>query len=400
MANFASNHQKRIQMPSGKYIFAQLIEFLPQKYFQRLVMKYEGDKYVKHFTCWNQLLALMFGQLSNRESLRDLIVALDAHHSKCYHLGMGKNVSKSSLARANQDRDYHIFEEYAYYLINEARQKRATEIFKLGGNIYAFDSTTIDLCLAVFWWAKFRKKKGGIKVHTLYDVETQIPAFIHITEAAVHDSKAMKEIPYESGSYYIFDRAYNNFKMLYKVHQIEAYFVIRAKKNLQYKSIKWKRRLPKNVLSDVTIELIGFYPKQYYPEQFRLVRYWDEEQKREFVFLTNAMHISALQVAELYKNRWQVELFFKWLKQHLKIKKFWGTTENAVRVQIYSAICTYCLVAIVQHDMQLDRSTYEVLQILSISLTDKTLLRDLFDKTKFQNDKERFGPNGPSLFNY
>ncbi|OJV40590.1 MAG: IS4 family transposase [Bacteroidales bacterium 36-12] len=387
-------------MNKEKYVFAQLISFLNEDKFRRIVNKFQGNRYIKHFTCWNQLLSLMFGQLSNRESLRDLIIALDAHHSKCYHLGIGRNVSRSSLSRANQDRDYHIFEEYAYYLINEARQKRATEIFKLGGNIYAFDSTTIDLCLAVFWWAKFRRKKGGIKVHTLYDVETQIPAFIHITEAAVHDSKTMKEIPYESGSYYIFDRAYNNFKMLYKVHQIDAFFVVRAKKNLQYKSIKWKRRLPKNVLSDVTIELIGFYPKQYYPEQFRLVRYWDEEQKREFVFLTNAMHISALQVAELYKNRWQVELFFKWLKQHLKIKKFWGTTENAVRVQIYSAICTYCLVAIVQHDMQLDRSTYEVLQILSISLTDKTLLRDLFDKTKFQNDKERFGPNGPSLFNY
>ena len=387
-------------MNKEKYVFAQLISFLNEDKFRRIVNKFQGNRYIKHFTCWNQLLSLMFGQLSNRESLRDLIIALDAHHSKCYHLGIGRNVSRSSLARANQDRDYHIFEEFAYYLINEARQKRATEIFKLGGNIYAFDLTTIDLCLAVFWWAKFRKKKGGIKVHTLYDVETQIPAFIHITEAAVHDSKTMKEIPYESGSYYIFDRAYNNFKMLYKVHQIDAFFVVRAKKNLQYKSIKWKRRLPKNVLSDVTIELIGFYPKQYYPEQFRLVRYWDEEQKREFVFLTNAMHISALQVAELYKNRWQVELFFKWLKQHLKIKKFWGTTENAVRVQIYSAICTYCLVAIVQHDMQLDRSTYEVLQILSISLTDKTLLRDLFDKTKFQNDKERFGPNGPSLFNY
>ena len=387
-------------MNKEKYVFAQLISFLNEDKFRRIVNKFQGNRYIKHFTCWNQLLSLMFGQLSNRESLRDLIIALDAHHSKCYHLGIGRNVSRSSLARANQDRDYHIFEEYAYYLINEARQKRATEIFKLSGNIYAFDSTTIDLCLAVFWWAKFRKKKGGIKVHTLYDVETQIPAFIHITEAAVHDSKAMKEIPYESGSYYIFDRAYNNFKMLYKVHQIDAFFVVRAKKNLQYKSIKWKRRLPKNVLSDVTIELIGFYPKQYYPEQFRLVRYWDEEQKREFVFLTNAMHISALQVAELYKNRWQVELFFKWLKQHLKIKKFWGTTENAVRVQIYSAICTYCLVAIVQHDMHLDRSTYEILQILSISLTDKTLLRDLFDKTKFQNDKERFGPNGPNLFNY
>ena len=387
-------------MNKEKYVFAQLISFLNEDKFRRIVNKYQGNRYIKHFTCWNQLLSLMFGQLSNRESLRDLIVALDAHHSKCYHLGMGRNVSRSSLARTNQNRDYHIFEEYAYYLVNEARKKRVTDIFKLGGNVYAFDSTTIDLCLSVFWWAKFRKKKGGIKVHTLYDVETQIPAFFHITEASVHDSKAMNEIPYESGSYYIFDRAYNNFKMLYRIHQIGACFVVRAKKNLQYKPVKWKRRLPKNVLSDMSIQLTGFYPKQYYPEPLRLVRYWDEEQKREFVFLTNATHISALQVADLYKNRWQVELFFKWLKQHLKIKKFWGITENAVRIQIYAAICTYCLVAIIQHDMQLDRSTYEVLQILSISLTDKTPLRDLFDKTKFQNDKERFGPNGPSLFDF
>ena len=208
--------------------------------------------------------------------------------------GWVRIVSRSSLARANQDRDYHIFEEYAYYLVAQAREKRVTDIFKLGGNVYAFDSTTIDLCLSVFWWAKFREKKGGIKVHTLYDVETQIPTFFHITEASVHDSKAMKEIPYEPESYYIFDRAYNNFKMLYKIHQIGAFFVVRAKKNLQYKSIKWKRRLPKNVLSDVTIELTGFYPKQYYPKHLRLVRYWDQEQEREFVFLTNAMQISAL----------------------------------------------------------------------------------------------------------
>ncbi len=385
-------------MHKDKYIFAQLAAFIDRNKFNYIVRKHEGDKYVKHFTCWNQLLALMFGQLSNRESLRDLIVALDAHHSKCYHLGMGKNVSKSSLARANQDRDYRIFEKYAYFLVEEAREKRVSDIFKLGGNVYAFDSTTIDLCLSVFWWAKFRKKKGGIKLHTLYDVETQIPAFFHITDASVHDSTVMKEIPYESGSYYIFDRAYNHFKVLYKIHQIGAFFVVRAKKNLQYKPIKWKRRLPKNVLSDVTIELTGFYPKQYYTENLRMVRYWDDEQKRELVFLTNAMHISALQVAELYRNRWQVELFFKWLKQHLKIKRFWGTTENAVRIQIYAAICTYCLVAIVQKAMQLDRSTYEVLQILSISLTDKTHLRDLFNKTKFQNDKERFRLNEPNLF--
>ncbi|WP_352423465.1 IS4 family transposase [Proteiniphilum sp.] len=387
-------------MHKDKFVFSQLVSFLDRNKFNYIVRKYDGDKYVKHFTCWNQLLALIFGQLSNRESLRDLVVALEAHHSKCYHLGMGRNVSKSSLSRANQDRDYHIFEEYAYFLVREAQQKRKIDIFKLEGNVYAFDSTTIDLCLAVFQWAKFRKRKGGVKVHVLYDVETQIPTFFHVTEASVHDSKAMTEIPYESGSYYIFDRAYNNFRMLYKIHQIESFFVVRAKKNLQYKVVKWKRRLPENVLSDMTIELTGFYPKQYYPGRIRMVRYWDKDQGREFVFLTNATHISALQVAELYRNRWQVELFFKWLKQHLKIKKFWGTTENAVRIQIYAAICTYCLVATVQNDMKLDRSTYEVLQILSISLTDKTNLRELFDKTKFQNDKERFGLNGPGLFDF
>ncbi len=387
-------------MNKDKFVFAQLVCFLDRNKFNHIVRKYDGDKYVKHFTCWNQLLTMMFGQLSNRESLRDLIIGLEAHRSKCYHLGMGRNVSRSSLARANQERNHRIFEEYAYFLLNEARQKRKIDIFKLEGNVYAFDSTTIDLCLAVFWWAKFRKNKGGVKIHVLYDVETQIPAFFHITEASAHDSRAMKEIPYESGSYYIFDRAYNNFKMLYNIHQIEAFFVVRAKKNLQYKPVKWKRRLPRNVLSDMTIELTGFYPRQYYPGKIRLVRYWDEEQEREFVFMTNATHISALQVAYLYKNRWQVELFFKWLKQHLKIKRFWGTTENAVRIQIYAAICVYCLVAIVQHDMKLDRSTYEVLQILSISLTDKTHLRELFDKTKLQNDKERFGLKTPTLFDF
>jgi hypothetical protein len=387
-------------MNKEKYVFSQLISFLNEDKFRYIVKKYDGDKYVKHFTCWNQLLALMFGQLSNRESLRDLIVALDAHHSKTYHLGMGKNVSKSSLARANQDRDCRIFEEFANLLVKEAREKRCINSLKINGNIYAFDSTTIDLCLSVFWWAKFRKNKGGVKIHTLYDIETQIPAFFHITEAAVHDSKAMSEIPYESGSYYVFDRAYNKFSALNCIHQIGAFFVIRAKKNLQYKTIKWKRKLLKNVWSDLTIELTGFYPKQYYPQALRLVRYWDQEQNREFVFLTNATHISALQVAELYKNRWQIELFFKWLKQHLKIKKFWGTTENAVRIQIYSAICAYCLVAIVQKSMKLDRSTYEILQVLSMSLTDKTHLSDLFNKTKFQNIKERFRRNEPNLFNF
>lgn len=259
----------------NKVRFAQLISFLNQDKFRRIVDKYRENRYVKHFTCWNQLFCLMFGQLSNRVSLRDLIVALEGHKGKLYYLGLGKNVSKTTLAKSNQERDYHIFEEYAYFLVDKALRKCATDIFKLGGNVYAFDSTTLDLCLNVFWWAKFRKKIGGIKVHTLYDVETQISKFFHITEAKVHYSKAMKGIPYKPSAYYIFDRGYNDFKSLYHIHLVKAKFVVRAKKNLKYKAVKWKRRLPKNVLSDSTIELTGNYPHKYYPEQFRLVRYRD-----------------------------------------------------------------------------------------------------------------------------
>ena len=387
-------------MNRDKYVYAQLAAFLDRSKFNRIVSSYGGDRYVKHFTCWNQLLVMMFGQLTNRESLRDLIVIIEAHRNKCYHLGFGKHVTKSNLAKANQNRDCRIFEEYAYFLVAEARSRRITDIFKLGGSVYAFDSTTIDLCLSVFWWAKFRKRKGGIKIHTLYDIETQVPAFFHITEAAVNDVRAMDEIPYEPGSYYIFDRGYNDFSRLYRIACTESFFVVRAKKNLQYKAVKWRCRLPKNVLSDAVITLSGYYPSRRYPENLRLVRYWDTEQEREFSFLTNAFHLSSLQVAELYRNRWQVELFFKWLKQHLKIKKFWGTTENAVRIQIYSAICAYCLVAIVQHDMQLKRSTYEVLQILGVSLTDKTPLYNLFNNNQLIDFKELNNSNGQLLLNF
>ena len=386
-------------MNKSKYVFAQLIEFLDSDKFRHLVDKYDGNRYVKHFTCWNQLLALMFGQLSNRESLRDLIVALEAHQSKRYHLGLGREpIAKTTFATANQTRDYRIFEEFAFYMMDQARSKRVVDIFKLKGKVYAFDSTTIPLCLSVFWWAKFRKKKGGVKAHILYDLESQVPAYFHITTASIHDSKVMKEIPYESGSYYVFDRGYNAFKELYRIHQHESFFIVRAKKNLQYKCIKWRRRMPRNVLTDSEIILTDYITSKKYKEKLRLVKFYDEEQGRELSFLTNAFHLSSLEVANLYKNRWQIELFFKWLKQHLKIKKFWGRTENAVRIQISAAIIAYCLVAIVQHDMRLERSTYEVLQILSISLTDKTPLKELFEKTKFNDVKEQFGPLIPGLF--
>ena len=386
-------------MNKDKYVFAQLLEFLDYDKFRHLVDKYDGNKYVKHLTCWNQLLALMFGQLSNRESLRDVIVAIEAHRSKCFHLGLGrKPIAKTTLATANQNRNYRIFEEFAFYMMAQAREKRAENIFKLGGKVYAFDSTTIPLCLSVFWWARFRKKKGGVKAHVLYDLEAQVPAFYHITTASVHDSKAMQGIPYETDAYYIFDRGYNNFKELYRIQRMESFFVVRAKTNLQYRCVRWKRRLSKNILTDAEIELTVYKSGKDYPEHLRLVRFYDEEQNREFMFLANAMDLTAQQIADLYKNRWQIELFFKWLKQHLKIKKFWGTTENAVRIQISAAITAYCLVAIVQHDMKLKRSTYEVLQILSISLTDKTPLSELFDKTYSNDVKEQLSPPIPGLF--
>ena len=387
-------------MLKDKYVFAQLVQFLDRSKFNRIVAKYLGDKYIKFFTCWNQLLVMMFGQLAKCESLRDLIVALEAHWRKLYHLGMGKSVTRSNLAKANEQRDYRIFEDFAYHLVAEARSKSTEKIFGFDGHVYAFDSTTIDLCLEVFEWAKFRKHKGGIKVHTLYDIEAQVPAFFHITTASMHDIMAMPEIPYEKGAYYIFDRGYNDFANLFNIEQIEATFVVRAKKNLKCKQISWKRRLPKNVLSDCIIEFTVYKSSKDYPIPLRRVVYHDEGQDREFVFLTNDFELPALVVAELYRNRWSVELFFKWLKQHLKIKRFWGTSENAVRIQIYCAIITYCLVVIIKHDMKLERSVYEILQIIGISLTDKTHLRDLFDKSNINNVNERFGSSEPSLFNF
>lgn len=387
-------------MFQDKFVFAQLVQFLDRSKFNRIVAKYQGDKYIKFFSCWNQLLVMMFGQLAKCESLRDLIVSLEAHWRKLYHLGMGKSVTRSNLAKANEQRDYRIFEDFAYHLVAEARSKSTEKIFGFDGHVYAFDSTTIDLCLEVFEWAKFRKHKGGIKVHALYDIEAQVPAFFHITTASTNDMKAMPEIPYEKGAYYIFDRGYNDFANLYNIEQIEATFVVRAKKNLKYKQISWKRRLPKNVLSDSIIEFTVYKSSKDYPIPLRRVVYHDEEQDREFVFLTNDFELPALVVAELYRNRWSVELFFKWLKQHLKIKKFWGTSENAVRIQIYCAIITYCLVVIIKHDIKLERSVYEILLIIGISLTDKTHLRDLFDKSNINNVNERFGPSEPSLFNF
>lgn len=385
-------------MNKGKYVFSQFLDFLDKDVFLRISNKYNGNRYVKSFTCWNQLAVMMFGQLSNRESLRDLVLATQAHANKAFHLGFGKYASKSTLADANTKRDYRIFEEFAYRVMAEAQKCRAVEIFKLGGKVYAFDSTTIDLCLSVFEWALFRKKKGGVKIHTLYDIETQIPTFFHITPARLHDTKAMDAIPYEENSFYIFDRAYNDFGRLFTINSVGAYFVVRGKKNNDFRPMRWKRRLPSGVLSDAIGYMDGQLTMSKYPEKIRRIIYLDSESDRKFIFFTNALDINSLKVAELYHNRWQIELFFKWLKQHLKIKKFWGETENAVRIQIYTAITTYCMIAIVQKKMSIERSIYEMLQLVSISLTETICLKDLFAKPNCNIVNELDGSTEPTLF--
>ena len=385
-------------MNQDRYVFSQVISFIDRNHFNYLVRKYNGDHYIKHYTCYNQLVTIIFGQLSRSASLRDVVIALQAQGSKCYHLGVGKYVSRSNLAKANEQRDYHIFEEFAYYMIEQAKQKFTNNTLTTV-DIYAFDSTTIDLCLTLFDWAKFRRAKGGIKVHTLFDIITGIPTFVYITEAKVNDVNAMDEIPYQAGSFYIFDRGYNDFSRLFTIHKLGAIFIVRGKKNIKFKRISWKRRLQDNVLSDSIIRFAGYYQEKDYPEELRLIKYWDKENKREFIFLTNNFDLTALEIAELYRQRWQIELFFKWMKSHLKIKHFYGTSFNAVKIQIYVAIITFCLVAIIKYDMKLDLTTYEILHILSISLTSKTHLRDLLDKTNFQNDKEHFDSSEPLLFN-
>lgn len=378
-------------MNQGKYVLAQIIEFLPQRVFDRFVRKYDGNKYVKHFTCWNQLLCMVFGQLTNRDSLRDLIVAIKAHSGKSYHLGFGTNVTLSNLAKANHNRNSKIFEEFAYHLIAIARKDRANDDFQIKGQVYAFDSTTIDLCLSIFWWAKFRKFKGGIKLHTLFDINTQIPAYVHITPASVNDMNAMDTLFYETDAYYIFDRGYVDYTRLYKITQHSATFVVRAKSNLKFNRM-YSRKHDKStgVKSDQIGKLSGFYVSKKYPEKLRRIKFYDQETDRTFVFLTNNFELSAEQVAFLYKNRWQVELFFKWIKQHLKIKAFWGTSENAVKIQVYSAFIAYCIVAIVGTKLKIERSTYEILQVLGISLLDKTPVKELFTNMNYNDVKEHF----------
>ena len=380
-------------MNQGKFVFAQVVTFLPTRVFDRCVTQFNGNKWIKHFSCWNQLMCMMFGQLSGRESLRDLLITIGAHSTKYYHLGLGKNVSRSNLASANEQRDYQIYEAFAYEMISIARCCAINETdfsLAIAGNVYAFDSTTIDLCLNVFWWASFRTAKGAVKIHTLFDVKTAIPTFIHITEGSVHDVNALDELTYEADGFYIMDKAYVDFRRLFTIHQSKAFFVTRAKDNFKFKRIKSsKPDKPTGIICDQTIKLTGIKSLKSYPNNLRRIKYFDKEQQRTFVFITNNFIQDAADIAMLYKYRWKVELFFKWIKQHLKIKSFWGTSINAVKTQVYIAIITYTLVAIIKSKLKISRSTYEILQILSASLFDKTHLNDLLQSPVCQDVKEQ-----------
>ena len=378
-------------MHQGKYIFSQLTDFLPKRVFDCLVDKYSGNKYVRFFTCWNQLLSMLFGQLSGRESLRDLMIGLEAHRLKYYHLGFGQSVTRTNLAKANEKRNYKIFEEFAYHMIDQARKCSVVKDFELDikANVYAFDSTIIDLCLSVFWWAEFRKTKGGIKVHALYDVKVSIPSYIYITKASVHDVNLLAQLKFEPGGYYILDRGYLDYRMLYRIHRHEAYYITRAKSNTRFiRMYSHKVNKTSGVIYDQIGKLEGFYTHKEYPKKLRKIKYYDNETGKILVFLTNNFELAAAEIALLYKYRWKIELFFKWMKQHLKIKSFWGTTPNAVKIQIYSAIIAYCLVAIIGYKLKVDRSTYEILQILSISLLDKTPLKELLTNQDYKDVKE------------
>ena len=361
-------------MNHGQTVFSQIIDFLPKKKFRQCVDRYNGNRRVRSFTCYDQLLCMAFAQLTYRESLRDIECCLRAIHEKLYHIGIRGRISRSTLADANEKRDWRIYSDFAQILIHEARQLYVDEDFglELKDTVYALDASTIDLCLSLFPWARFRKSKAAVKLHTLLDLRGDIPTFIWITDGKVHDVNVLDILVPESGSIYVMDRAYLDFKRLYEMHQCSAIFVTRTKTNTGLRRI-YSHKVDKttSVRCDQTVALTGFYSKKDYPEKLRRVKFFDSEKGRSFVFLTNQFLLPAHTIAELYRHRWRVEIFFKWIKQHLRIKSFYGTSQNAVNTQIWIAISTYVLIAIMKKRFRIDLPLYTILQIFSITLFEK-----------------------------
>lgn len=375
-------------MNQGQYVFSQVISVLPRYEFDKCVARYKGNYKVKEFNCWAHFLCMSFGQFTNRESLRDVVTCLGAHEKKLYHLGIRHSVRRSTLAYANENRDWRIYADFAQILVARARKLYATDSdfrLEIDHPVYALDATTIDLCLSVFWWAPFRKTKAAIKLHTLLDLRGAIPTFIHITDGKTHEVNVLDLLAFEPKAFYVMDKGYLDFKRLYQIQLQGAYFVIRAKTNLAFARLR-SGAVDKatGVKCDQIIRLTSPLSLQQYGQRLRRVKYHDPELDKTFVFLTNNFDITALEVALLYKNRWKIELFFKWIKQHLKIKSFWGESENAVKVQIWIAICTYLTAAIAKKELQIQHSLYEILQILSVSVFDKTPVNQLFASYSLQ----------------
>ena len=376
-------------MSTEKTIFAQLLSFIPRHEFDKCVARYNGDYRVRSFTCWEQFIVMCFAQLTYRESLRDIETCLHTMQSKLYHVGLRSKIARSTIADANESRDWHIFADFCHYLIQWAETLyQDNESFKLDlkNAVYAVDSTTIDLCLSLFPWAKFRKNKGAVKLHTQLNLKTLLPKDIEITDGLCHDVNILDRIIFELNSIYVLDRGYVDFQRLHGIHTSKAYFVIRAKKNLRFTRILSSKIDKTNgVQCDQTIKLAGAVASKDYPERIRRVKYRDSQTRKVFVYLTNHFDLAPEMIAELYKNRWKIELFFKWIKQHLRIKAFYGTSTNAVFTQIWIAISAYVLVAIIKKLLKVDHSLYTILQIISVSLFERTQLNQDFFTSNFKS---------------
>jgi hypothetical protein len=376
-------------MNAGKTVFAQLMDFLPLYDFRKCVEQYQGNYKIKSFSCWDQYLSMAFAQLTYRESLRDIEACLRAAQPKLYHLGIRGKVSRNTLANANQVRDWRIYADFAQILIGRARKLYIHDSFgiELKQAVYALDSTTIDLCLSLFPWAIFRKRKGAVKLHTLLDLRGSIPVVVVITHGKIHDVNILDQIVIEPGAFYVVDRGYLDFARLHRIHTSGAFFVIRAKQNFRFRRL-YSQKVDRStgIHGDQIVVLQNFYAKKDYPFKLRRIRYYDGENKH-LVFLTNNLTLPARTIADIYRCRWHIELFFKWIKQHLRIKAFYGTSENAVKTQIWIAISVYVLVAIIKKLLKLEPSLYTILQILSVTLFEKTPILQVFSPAEYENEE-------------
>ena len=379
-------------MNTGQIVFSQIINHLPMHSFRRCVKRYQGNRKIKSFSCLDQFLVMAFAQMTFRESLRDIEACLKAQEKKLYHMGIQGTVARNTLANANKVRDWRIYADFAQALIAIARRLYSGDEFDLDlkNTVYALDSSTIDLCLSVFPWAPFRKSKAAIKLHTLLDIRGNIPTFIHITDGKVHDVNVLDLFVFEPGSFYIMDRAYLDFSRLYSMNEQRSFFVLRAKSNLKFRRI-YSHPIDKStgLKCDQTIVVTGISTSKQYPEKLRRIKYYDAATDKMLVFLTNNFTLPPIVITELYRSRWQVELFFKWIKQNLRIKAFYGTTENAVKTQIWIAVSVYVLMAIIKKRLDLDLSLYTILQVLSVTVFEKTSINQIFKNTSYESESEQ-----------